>query len=267
MTKTDLAKAENSWRRLPHVVSLGAQKNFMNFAGHVGGQWDEDGLVFNEAYFRAAVAHLILFRATERLVSAQPWYSGGYRANVVTYTLAAFSRAISADSRGLALDVRSIWGSDGPSPSIERQLAEIAESCSRCHTDPPAGVKNVTEWAKREACWTAVRSLDMVLAPYVISEMVDANRVRTSEEGGNEPAEAGLRHRCTDEGCGAGTGVLGERSPVGLGQGLSHAYREFGMLDASNFANGIPTDFPVQEAPQTQGALEVEGLAPPPDER
>src|SRR5262249_48381409 len=32
LTKTDVAKLENTWRGLPHKVSLGAQKNFRDFA-------------------------------------------------------------------------------------------------------------------------------------------------------------------------------------------------------------------------------------------
>ena len=42
---------------------------------------------FNELYFRRAIARGILFRTTERLVSRQSWYNGGYRANIVAYTL------------------------------------------------------------------------------------------------------------------------------------------------------------------------------------
>ena len=30
-TKTDLAKFENTWDQLPHMVSLGAQKNFSDY--------------------------------------------------------------------------------------------------------------------------------------------------------------------------------------------------------------------------------------------
>jgi hypothetical protein len=33
--KTDLAKYENAWRGIPHIISLGAQKNFRNFAEHI----------------------------------------------------------------------------------------------------------------------------------------------------------------------------------------------------------------------------------------
>jgi hypothetical protein len=39
LTKTDLAKFENTWACIPHIVSLGAQKNFAEFAKHIGKRW------------------------------------------------------------------------------------------------------------------------------------------------------------------------------------------------------------------------------------
>ena len=39
ITKTDLAKFENTWRQLPHMVSQGAQKNFLAFSTIVVNDW------------------------------------------------------------------------------------------------------------------------------------------------------------------------------------------------------------------------------------
>src|ERR1700722_3614225 len=88
ITKTDLAKMENSWREKPQRVSRGAQSNFLDFAALISEQWNADPEQFHEEYFRTAVATAILFRETERIVQRQPWYAGGYRANIVTYTIA-----------------------------------------------------------------------------------------------------------------------------------------------------------------------------------
>ena len=94
LTKTDLAKSENAWRELPHVVSKGAQKNFMAFADYVAKAWEASADSFHEDYFRAAVGRVTLFRSLEKIVSAQPWYSGGYRANVVAYSMAKLAHSI-----------------------------------------------------------------------------------------------------------------------------------------------------------------------------
>jgi hypothetical protein len=86
-TKTDLAKFENVFDDHPKWVNVGSQKNFARYAFRTGREWEKLSDGFNELYFRRAIARGILFRATEKLVSAQTWYNGGYRANIVTYTL------------------------------------------------------------------------------------------------------------------------------------------------------------------------------------
>ena len=87
-TKTDLAKFVNVWEERPHEVSLGAQKNFAAFARRIGEKWKAAPDDFNEAWYREAVAKAIIFKATERLVTDQPWYQGGYRANIVAHAIA-----------------------------------------------------------------------------------------------------------------------------------------------------------------------------------
>ena len=54
-TKTDLAKLYNIYRQLPHQVSTGAQKNFIQFAEWASAAWDKDETVFNERFFRLVV--------------------------------------------------------------------------------------------------------------------------------------------------------------------------------------------------------------------
>src|SRR3546814_15628838 len=78
-TKTDLAKFENVWDDHPRWVNLGSQKNFARYAARIGSEWEKSSDAFNEFYFKRAVARGLIFRATERIVSAQPWYNGGYR--------------------------------------------------------------------------------------------------------------------------------------------------------------------------------------------
>ena len=74
--KTDLAKFLNVWEGRPHEVSLGAQKNFAAFARRIGQAWKKRPDDFSEAWYREAIAKAIVFRATERIVSAQPMVSG-----------------------------------------------------------------------------------------------------------------------------------------------------------------------------------------------
>jgi AIPR protein len=97
-TKTDLAKFENVFDDHPKWVNLGSQKNFGRYALRIGKEWEKSSDSFNELYFRRAIARGILFRTAEKLVSEQPWYNGGYRANIVAYTLSMFGEIAEGES-------------------------------------------------------------------------------------------------------------------------------------------------------------------------
>lgn len=84
-TKTDLAKYENTWDQLPYFVSEGAQKNFRRFTLRVN---EHKSILPDEKYYQHLIAKAILFRRTEKLVQLQQY--GGYRANIVTYTISFF---------------------------------------------------------------------------------------------------------------------------------------------------------------------------------
>lgn len=162
-TKTDLAKFENSWNGYPHKVSLGAQKNFLHFAAMKSKAWGEDDNQFNEEYFHRVVALAILFRRIERLVTEQSWYDGGYRAQVVTYSLALFRHLLTDQALGMELDTRAIWDRQALPAEADVGLARLARAVHGELVQPATGVQNVTEWAKREACWSRIQSLSTPL--------------------------------------------------------------------------------------------------------
>ena len=145
-TKTDLAKFESTWDQLPHIVSRGAQKNFSDFTIRLG----ERGRVEpDRTYFERLVAKAILFRGTERIVQRQNF--GGYRANIVTHTMALLCNA--TDQR---LNLERIWREQAIGETLERVIAGLSHGVHAIITNPPNG-GNITEWCKNEACWDAVR--------------------------------------------------------------------------------------------------------------
>jgi hypothetical protein len=151
LTKTDLAKFENTWARLPHIVSLGAQKNFAEFAKHIGRRWGSEGAAFDELWFKRIIAKTIIFRATEKLVSNAEWYEGGYRANIVTYAIAKLVH--DAEEREMVVDLDNVWRYQDISPDLEAALLVAAAEAQDVITHPPEGVRNFSEWAKKQACW------------------------------------------------------------------------------------------------------------------
>lgn len=152
LTKTDLAKFENVWDDHPRHVNLGAEKNFARYAARIGKEWDKSSDSFNEAYFKRAVARGIIFRATERIVSVQPWYNNGYRANIVAYTLAVLSELTKRQEK--ILDFQRVWNAQAISPVLESTIAVVASRVNDDLLRPMQGISNISEWAKREACWT-----------------------------------------------------------------------------------------------------------------
>ncbi len=151
-TKSELAKFENVWDEHPRFVNLGAEKNFAQYAARIGKEWSKSSDSFNEAYFKRAVARAIIFRATERLVSAQSWYNGGYRANIVAYTLAVIG--VISKRQEKSLDFLRVWNVQEISPTLESTLASVSRSVNEELLNPPEGISNISEWAKRELCWT-----------------------------------------------------------------------------------------------------------------
>ena len=181
LTKTDVAKLENTWRGMPNKVSLGAQKNFILFADSIAKSWAEDEKQFNEDYFRNLIALAILFRRTELLVKQQDWYQGGYRANIVTYTLAKLQDMIAEQSPGQRMDLRRIWGTQSVPAEIVDQITVIAKRAFEVLTDPSRPKDNVTEWAKMQGCWDRIRAAEIRLSNSVLATLQDLSVVSDAE--------------------------------------------------------------------------------------
>jgi AIPR protein. len=150
-TKTDLAKFENVLDDHPRWVNLGSQKNFARYALRIGKEWEKSSDGFNEFYFKRAIARGILFRATEKLVSSQPWYNGGYRANIVAYTLSMLGEV--TKRRKASVDYQRIWATQAIDDVLSQALATIAAAINEDIIHPPQGISNISEWCKKEGCW------------------------------------------------------------------------------------------------------------------
>lgn len=101
-----------------------------------------------------------MFREAETLVSEQPLYRGGYRANVVAYAIAKIAHDVEEMDRAVNFD--SIWRKQDISDAFKEALVLAANASHDVLVDPPAGMSNVTEWAKQQACWNRISALDIV---------------------------------------------------------------------------------------------------------
>ena len=124
----------------------------------------------DQAYFEHLVAKALLWRTTERIVDVQAF--GGYRANIVTYSIA---RLVYATARRINLD--EVWRQQAVGPSLAEAIRLICVAVHAALVDAPGG-RNVTEWCKRPECWTRVQEMAVELPSAVANELVSAARVR-----------------------------------------------------------------------------------------
>lgn len=179
IVKTDLAKVRNSWDGLPHVVSRGAQTNFIEFAKKTGDAWEkDDGLSFGDKYFQECVALCLIFRYTETMIPHQSWYQQGYRANIVTYTMAIMHRLIKVQFPKKDLDLMGIWTRQSLPSVVKNVLVDLAERVYEKLTDPQRALENVTQWCKREMCWISVQDIEYVLPADIESCLVGQDVMR-----------------------------------------------------------------------------------------
>lgn len=155
-TKTDLAKFENVWDDHPKWVNLGAQKNFTRYAERIGKEWEKSAVNFNEYYFKRIIVRAVIFRKTEKVVSEQPWYNGGYRANIVIYTIAILNNI--CNKKGKFININQIWEKQSLSPAFIETIINISRFVNDEITKTPPGISNISEWCKKEACWTRIES-------------------------------------------------------------------------------------------------------------
>lgn len=174
-TKTDLAKFENSWEQLPHLVSLGAEKNFREFMLLLAERRREP----DADYFQRLIAKAILFRRTEKLVDTFKF--GGYRANLVTYAIAKLSNATAS-----RLDLGLIWKAQQLTPATELALQDLIPHVRDVVFQPTGRVRHIGEWCKKIDCWASVRDLDWHVPTPLAKELIPLRR------GGKQPNEVDL---------------------------------------------------------------------------
>jgi hypothetical protein len=144
-------------------VSRGAQKNFREFTLRLK---DRHGRSPNQTYFQRLAAKALLFKAAEKIVQARRY--GGYRANIVTYTLALVSN-LSAQR----LDLDSIWRNQALSPALRDAIDSISEVVFEHIVNAP-GNANVTEWCKKEECWKQLKDKGITLPPALTAELLSS---------------------------------------------------------------------------------------------
>jgi hypothetical protein len=160
-TKTDLAKFEHSWEQKPHLVSLGAEKNFRHFA--IG--LTDKAVIPDQEMFQRVVAKAIIFKATDRIVASENF--GGYKANIVAYTISK----LVFDSRG-RIDLNQIWIRQGISEALEDAIRDLSRLVAPVLMAPRGRSRHVGEWTKKIDCWTVVKEIEWAITTRFERELI-----------------------------------------------------------------------------------------------
>ena len=117
--------------------------------GFGGGTYQKD--------FRRLVAKAIVFKTADKLVRDD--LGGTYKRPVVAYTVAYYLQKTDQMP-----DLDAIWRSQLVDPEICDSLRMVAEPLKEELISAAVGL-NVTEYAKKEECWTHLKSRDFRLRP------------------------------------------------------------------------------------------------------
>ena len=82
----------------------------------------------------------------------------------------------------MAFDFRGVWNRQNITHATELQMSEIAQKVYEYLTDPRREVQNVTEWAKREACWKGVKALPVALRDDFVAELDPVSALKEAEK-------------------------------------------------------------------------------------
>jgi len=157
--KTDLAKYYMTFECQPHTVSKGAQSNFLIFAEKMVADWDKDDKKINEQWYRDTVAKAIIFKELDKAVLRADWYGGGYKANIVTYTIAWLVNMLKK-KRENGLNLETVWNRQTAGKDLLNLLIGIAQTVSDSIQEF-AGSENVTQFCKKQGCWEIISVLEI----------------------------------------------------------------------------------------------------------
>lgn len=254
--KEELAKYYNSINGKPHIVSMGAMKNMSDFAKSIGEIWSKSKENVNEFFFKKSICSAIIFRSTDSLIYKMPWYEkGGYKANIVTYTIA---KLIDSIPKGYSLNYDKIWNDQNISNAFRKEIDILGRKTQDFILDSKGVI--VTEYCKKEDTWKKYKEIEHKLNDDLINELIHNEEILNKER-------LSKKDRKLD------TQVSDEIEVVNLGSDFwikmineADKYEEFTYHDrqmlkvAANLERKIPTPKQAKEIMKIKRRLEELGV-------
>jgi hypothetical protein len=148
ISKTVAAKCMMSYMGYPYYVSKGLESNFVIFSNMI-----KEGKIPSptpDSYIDM-IAKVILFKACDKIVYGLAF--GGYKAQIDYYTVALVGKYYSN-----LVDTKYIWEHQMITPELSDKLEELAIKVWNHFQNPPTKGINVSQWCKKEVCWTLLKS-------------------------------------------------------------------------------------------------------------
>ena len=183
ITMLDLARYMELYECAPDVVSKGKQKTLQVFADNIKKEWQKSNTKFNVSYYKRIVAIAILYKKTDEIIKQTEWYKNkkSYKANVIAYTLSLIFYHIRTQRKGMELDFNRIWNMQDIYEELEDQLLVLTKEVYEYITGP-RDTENVTEWCKKESCWTRAKSRGWTFNDQFIYTLVSKSETASEEK-------------------------------------------------------------------------------------
>ncbi|MBS4214169.1 AIPR family protein [Neobacillus rhizophilus] len=148
LTKVDIAKYFMSWEGYPHTSSKGGEEAFNKFMDLNKSFWKTEGNSQSKmtlSVYQKLIGKAIINKRVQEIVEEMKLR--GYKANVIYYTVAMLNHIY-----GDKIDLVEVWNAQSLSDKWDDVIRIIADKTLAFLKDS-AGDRNVTQWAKQEACW------------------------------------------------------------------------------------------------------------------
>jgi hypothetical protein len=148
LTKVDIAKHFMSWDGYPHVSSKGGEEAFKKFMDLNKSFWNNEGNNQSKitlSFYQKLIARSIINKRVQEIV--EEMNLRGYKANVIYYTAAMLNHLY-----GEQIDLVQVWEVQSLADKWDEIIRIMADK-TLSFLRESAGERNVTQWAKQEACW------------------------------------------------------------------------------------------------------------------
>ena len=146
----------------PHIVSKGAQKNFIEYMEIVSGESEEERTSPKTNDFKEIVSKAILYRSIHKKILKR---FAAFQANITAYTFSVIVKI-----HGERINLGMIWGEQAVSSELLDYACNISDLVRDSLENSSKG-KMISEWAKKEDCWEFIDSEQYIVNSVGIPEI------------------------------------------------------------------------------------------------